>query len=196
MRGCSKFVVYGVVGLIALVVLGSVIGGLSGGSRATATVTGQVVGTADGAGVATAKPQPTTVPMLKIGDTLEAKNWKIKAEGVERVDGDLVWSQFGNKTTAIGQWLIITLEVTNTGNENHTLNTHDFELKTAGGATLKHTTEGAWLGYADFKKMTSLSKQIPPGAVVKTPLLFDIPKGTQGINLVFTQQRDRPINVG
>lgn len=144
----------------------------------------------------TPQPQPTTVPLLKIGDVLETKNWRVKVTGVERVDGDLVWSQFGNKTPAVGQWLIVTTELTNTGNENFTTNVWDWELRLASGATIKHSTGSGWASYAEFKKLTPLGRQIPPTATVTTPLLFDVPKGTEGINLVFAQDKNRPINVG
>jgi len=145
---------------------------------------------------ATPAPPPTPVPQLKIGDTLEIKNWRVKVLEVQRVPGDLVWSQFGNKTPAIGEWFIVIVELTNTGAENFTLNTWDFELRTAAGATVKHTTEGAAYAYPAFKKMVGLGKQIPPGATVATPLLYDIAKGTQGISLVFAQAKDKPIDVG
>ena len=150
---------------------------------------------------APAGPQTTgglTAPAaaaLKVGDVLETPNWRVKVTKVERVDGDLVWSGAGNKTKSIGQWLLVTTEITNTGRENYALNGSDFELRTASGQTIKHTTEGAGLGYAEFKGHTPLGKQIPPGATITTPLLFDIPKDTQGISLVFAQARDKPINV-
>lgn len=140
---------------------------------------------------ATTKPEPQ---LLKIGDVLEAPNWHLKVVTAERVDGDLVWSQYGNKTKAIGQWLVLTLELKNVGRENFSVHQHDFELQTANGQTIKHSSEV--FGYADFKGQVALGKQIPPGATVVTPLIYDIPQNTNGINLIFAQAKNKPINVG
>ena len=177
----------GLLGVAAAVAGLAIIGALAsgGGSRTAAPAGPQAAGGQAGPGAAA----------LKVGDVLESPNWRLKVTNVERVDGDLVWSRTGNKTKSIGQWLVITTEVTNTGKDTHTLNSQDFELRTVAGQTIKHTTEGAGQGYAEFKEQTPLGRQIPPGATVTTPLLFDIPKGTQGINLVFAQAKDKPINV-
>ena len=153
------------------------------------------------AATAPTKPAPTATStpepqLLKIGDMLESQNWHMMVTSVERVDGELVWSRFGNKSTAAGQWLVVTLEITNTGQDSRTLTTRDFELRTATGQMIKHITDGIWIGYAQYTDRTALGRPIPPGTKVTTPLLFDIPKDLQGLDLILTQEQHKPINVG
>lgn len=209
--GWRTWAVIGVVALFLLI-------GLSNAGRGSAPTTVMATGTTvavaaqptaaataakPAAAVATPKPAaptaaptavPTVPPVLKIEDRLTTPNWELSVKQVERLPGELVWSDFGNKTAPVGQWLILMVELKNVGKENHTLNTWDFELRTASGQTIKHTSEIT--GYADYKKLTRLGRQIPPGATVMTPLLFDIPKDMQGLNLVFGQAKNTPINVG
>lgn len=141
-----------------------------------------------------APPTPTPVP--KIGDTIRAPNWELTVVEAQRVVGPLVWSQFGNKEEPVGEWFVLTVTLKNIGRENFAVNAWDFELRTAAGATYKHTSELGAYSYAEFRKMVPLGKQVPPGATVRTPLVFDIGKGTEGVFLVFGQAKDSPINVG
>jgi len=173
----------GVVGLVVLIAVVS----FSGGSRSAVTPGTGVAGGAVG--------KPAAAP-AKVGDTITAPNWSLRVVKVERIDGDLVWSQYGNKATAVGQWLVLTVELKNLANQNHTLNTWDFELRTAAGQTYKHSTESGTSSLAEFRKQTALGKQVPPGATITASLVFDVAKGTEGVSLVFSQAKDAPINVG
>jgi hypothetical protein len=215
--GCLKWGAIGAGVLVVLVVLGTILSGGRGSSAvATATPGGQAgapaatqasqpatqagAKPADATKPAPTKPAPTETPapkpVAKIGDTVKSRNWEITVKSAERLTGDLVWSQVGNKTAPVGQWFVIIADLKNVGNENFTVNTFDFELKTANGQTYKYAQGGEYIMYAQFKGLQAPGKQIPPGATASTVLLFDIAKGTEGINLVFAQARDNPINVG
>jgi hypothetical protein len=92
---------------------------------------------------------------------------------------------------------VLTTEITNTTGESAHLNEHDFKLKFADGRTVNPLDNGFTQSmYAQKIKQTPLNKAIAPGATVTVPLLFDIPAGAEGIDLVYTWAQASPVNVG
>ncbi|MBI3942951.1 MAG: DUF4352 domain-containing protein [Chloroflexi bacterium] len=74
----------------------------------------------------TPKPPPATpTPLAKVGDKLIAPNWEITVGKPEKMK-TLVWSEYGNKTDAKGEWLIIPLTLKNIGKQNFGINNFDF----------------------------------------------------------------------
>ncbi|MCX6024039.1 MAG: DUF4352 domain-containing protein [Chloroflexi bacterium] len=141
---------------------------------------------------ATPRPAPTATPapvIGKTGETLATKNWRVTLAGVERPGKSLVWSSFGNKQEAVGTWLVINVDLENTGKENFTVNDWDFELKTADGVTYKGAN--CCFLYADLKKMQKLGQQLPPGVPAKSALIYDIAPAAAGMTLTFKQDGGR-----
>lgn len=181
-------------GLLVLGVIGNAIGG--NGQAARGPAPAAAAATSPPIVLTVPPPTPTVAPKRRIGDAIQAANWTVTVAAAERVAGPLTWNSLGTAETPIGEWLVVTVRLENTGHENHTLNPWDFELHTASGTIIKHTTEFIEPSYAELHGQIGLGRQIPPGATVTTPLLFDIPAGMQGLDLVFLQAREQPVNVG
>lgn len=120
------------------------------------------------------------------GQTASVKNWDVMLVGVERPGKDLVWSQFGNKSTAVGEWIVAQVKLKNTGKQNFGVNTFDFQLE-GGGVTYKTSSDIGALTYSTYKGGQQISGQVPPGSEATVFLPFDVTPGTTGLALVFTQ---------
>lgn len=122
------------------------------------------------------------------GQTASIKNWDVTLVAVEHPGKELVWSSFGNKSTAAGEWLVATVKLKNTGTQNFGVNTFDFELQ-GNGTTYKVSTDAAAYGYADYKKTQQIGGQVPPGVEVTYYVIFDIAPGSSGLALLFKQDK-------
>jgi hypothetical protein len=145
----------------------------------------------------TATPAPTPVPLPGINQVVSVKNWDLKVLSTQKPGKALVWSEFGNQSDAAGTWLVIPIELKNTGNTNFGVNTFDFELKDGKGITYKYSTDvGASYGYSKYKGGQDVGGQVPPGVTVKYFLVFDIAPDATGLKLVFRQDKNPQINLG
>lgn len=129
--------------------------------------------------------KPTSPPLAQ-GDTATVKNWDVTLTGVERPGKELVWSQFNNKSTAVGEWLVVVVKMKNTGKENFGVNSFDFQLQ-GGGVTYKVSTDGGAFSYSRFKGGQSLGGQVPPASEATYYIPFDVTAGATGLALVFNQ---------
>jgi hypothetical protein len=125
---------------------------------------------------------------LSQGQTASVKNWDVTVVGVERPGKELVWSQFNNRSTAAGEWLIAVVRMKNTGGQNFGVNTFDFEL-TAGGAKYNVSTDGGALTYSQFKGGQNIGGQVPPGVEVTYYVVFDVAPGAANPVLTFKQDK-------
>ena len=133
----------GMILLLGCLIVAVIAVNLSGGHGAA----GQGASTAGSAGKTTALAsvryalnQPATV-----------KHWRIAVTQAQTRGKDLVWSEFGNKDTAAGTWYIVTVTMTNSGNENFGVNTWDFELHDGAGATYKVSDAAGAYAYSEFR---------------------------------------------
>lgn len=128
--------------------------------------------------------------------SVTTKNWQLGVTGVDTTK-TLVWSSVGNKQDAVGQWLLISVSLLNTGKENFGVNTWDFEVTDGEGNTYKHSTEYAAIAYPPTKGAKSASsQQVPPGVAVSSILVFDINPAATGLQLVFKQDSKPRVDLG
>jgi hypothetical protein len=157
----AKLIGFGVIGIIALVVVIAVATGnkSSGGTQTT--------GAGQGA---------TPEPLAAVGQNASAGNWKVEYQKIEAA-GELGKTQFTKGTPAQGQFLIMTLAATNLHKETSTLNTTDFRLKSADGTTYKTSNDGQFAlisDTSDAPKPFTIAEQIQPGLTKKFRLVFDV----------------------
>jgi len=115
-----------------------------------------------------APPTATAGPQAYGPNTLvSVKNWNMAVAKIDKPGKDLVWSQYGNKSTAAGTWLVVVFDMKNTGNTNFGVNTSDFELRAANGVTYKVSDDlGAGYSYSEYKGGQQIGNQVPPGVNV------------------------------
>lgn len=174
-----------------------------GGSAATATrASGAAPSAAASATTASGSPSvaparsavpsaaPSAAPAANVyppNTLVSVKNWDMAVNRVERPGKELVWSQFGNKSNAAGEWLIVVFDMKNTGNTNFGVNTTDFTLIAPGGIIYRPSSDMGAFSYSTFKGGQQIGGQVPPGVSVTYYLPFDIAPGTTGLALVFNQ---------
>jgi hypothetical protein len=142
-------------------------------------------------------PASTATPPPHVGDTVTSGNWEYTVTQVKREKGPLVWSQYGNKTSPAGEWLIIDISLKNIGKQNFGINTHDFELVDDKGVKYAHSTaNGATSSFQEYQKLTALGGQVPPGLAVNSALVFDINPAATGLKLILKQAKDAAIDLG
>lgn len=98
-------------GVLVLLLIGLAVIGGSQAPKTTVTPAGT-----SGAAVATG----LAAPQAKVGDKVTSGNWEYTVTKVERTK-TLTWSDFGNKTDALGTWLVVSMTLKNIGNANFPL---------------------------------------------------------------------------
>ncbi len=148
----------------------------------------------------TAKPTNTPVPPPKVyglNELASVKNWDLAVNNVVRPGKELVWSQYGNKSTAAGTWFVVVVDMKNTGNTNFGVNTTDLELLAANGITYKVSTDGgASYEYSGYKGAQRIGGQVPPGVNVTYHVVFDVAPNATDLKLVFKQDKNPTFAVG
>jgi hypothetical protein len=139
-----------------------------------------------GSGTPTPKGASGATPH-RIGETVTVKNWAVTVQAPERPGKELVWSNVGNKSAAAGTWLIVPVDLRNTGGQNFGVNTFDFELRDGAGAIYNVSSDVGAYGYAEYKQGAPLGGQVPPGVTVRSYAIFDINPDATGLRLVFKQ---------
>ncbi len=134
-------------------------------------------------------PTPTATPRPSVGQTVSVKNWDITVKSADRLGKELVWSQYGNKSQAAGEWLVVLVEMKNTGDRNFGVNTHDFELKTAAGATYTVSSDLGAYTYSEAKGGQRIGGQVPPGVAVHYHIVFDVAPDATGLTFTFKQDK-------
>lgn len=144
-------------------------------------------------------PSGTSAPAAPtsygLNQTVSVKNWDVTVQKIEKPGKDLVWSQFGNKSTAAGTWFVVVVSMKNTGNQNFGVNGPDFELR-GGGNTYKVSTDLGAYSYSEFKGGQRVGGQVPPGVAVVYYVAFDIAPTATGLQFVFLQDKKPIFSVG
>lgn len=148
-------------------------------------------GDASSATSAPAAATRTPTPQAKVNDTVRSGNWEYTVTKVERVK-TIQWSEFGNKTDAIGEWLVVSITLKNVGDRNFPINDHDFHV-TAAGVKYDPTTKFEASMFVTHVKLRRLGEQFPPGLAVNTAILFDLAPGTKDLKLVLEQANNTTI---
>ncbi len=191
-----------IVGIVigALFLFGIIAAAIGGGSKATATATpgnvaAQSVATGNTqsslsgqptVGKPTATEKPAATPIPSVGQAVSLKNWDVTVVTVEKPGPMLQTSSGGNKKTAIGQWIVLAVDLKNTGKENFGLNDFDFVLKDANGASIKVKNDlGFESGYNSYRGGLAYNTQIPPGSTVHAFIAFDVGPDANGMKLEF-----------
>ena len=139
---------------------------------------------------------PTTAPPPGLNQIVSVKNWDLAVAAVERPGKELVWSQYGNKSTAAGTWLVVALDMKNTGNQNFGVNTGDFTLNVAGGIKYAVSTDMGTYGYAEFKGGQRIGGQVPSGVSVRYYVVFDIAPDASELTFKFNQDKQPIFAIG
>ncbi len=170
-------------GIAALVVIGGI------------ALIAVAVGGASKAINATATPfNPAAI--AKLNQTVSVPNWDVTAAGVEKPGTILKWSTFNNTSTAVGTWVIVAVDMKNTGTKNFGVNDHDFQLKDSAGNTYNVSSDGGASSYSEFKGGQRLGGQVPPGTTVRYYIAFDVGANATGLTLQFLQGNKPLINLG
>lgn len=166
-------------------------------SVATKTaVRGSSAPAASAVATSTTAKAPRGSKVYGLNETAKVKNWDVTVTGVDRPGKELVWSQYGNTSTAAGTWFITIVEMTNTGSTNFGINLFDFELRAAGGVTYRVSTDGGAFLYSTYKGGQQLSSQVPPGVTVRYYIPFDVNPDATDLVLVFKQDTNPAFAVG
>jgi hypothetical protein len=150
-----------------------------------------------GGGVAYARSRPTPTPVVarfspdRGSAAIFTSRWGLTVTEVETTS-TLPGVAGGSARTAVGQWLLVTLSLTNAGLASSRVNAWDFEARDSAGNTYQHATDPAALAYPGSQgAQVAGARQLPPGTAVDLVLVFDIGPEAKGLQLVF-KQGDRP----
>lgn len=137
----------------------------------------------------TVRVGPTVTPVPAIGQPIRAPNWQFIVQSSQRAR-EYAWSDFGNKDTAVGEFVIVLLQVANVGNQNFGLNTFDFELYDSQNRKYNQASNangfGEWLKRQGRQPMCS---QCPPGTAINTGVIFDVAPGLTGLRMRLVQAK-------
>jgi hypothetical protein len=182
--GCGGIVILGVCGFIAASV------GLFAAVAGRATATPFIVAGGNAPAIGGGAPNAQ-------GQTASVKNWDVTVTGVERPGKDLVWSQFGNKSTAVGTWVVVVVKMKNTGNQNFGVNSFDFEMHTSDGTKYSPSSDGGAISYSQYKGGQGMvGSQVPPGTEATYYIVFDVSPSATGLQFVFNQDKKPIFTIG
>ena len=153
------------------------------------------VGGASKALNATATPF-NSASIAQLNQIVSVPNWDLKATAIDKPGKTLAWSQFNNTSTAAGTWLVVTVDLKNTGTKNFGVNDHDFQLKDSTGNTYNVSSDTGASAYSEFKGGQRVGGQVPPGTTVRYYLVFDVGTSATGLTLQFEQGNKPLINLG
>ena len=132
----------------------------------------------------TAKPAatPTFKGFYVIGDTIHFRDWDYKVTNVEYTKV-LQYSEFGNKVSAKGIFVIAYLTLKNVGKSNYTNNPFNWQLTDDAGIRYDTSDESATYSFLRFKNLVSLGDQFPPGLELNSAVIYDINPSAKGLKL-------------
>lgn len=136
-----------------------------------------------------ASAQPAATVLSQLGEEIVSGNWSYTVQEVQRTK-ELVWSDFGNKDTAVGEFLIVLLQLKNVGKENFGINAHDFQVFDESGT--KYDAKAFPVGFNLWLQRNgrqALCSQCPPGVALDTGVLFDISPEAAGLRLRLVQAK-------
>lgn len=173
-------------------------------NQATATVAPKAAPTEKPATVTpTPKPAPTEkpptatpTPLPGLNQLVAVKNWDLAVADVTRPGKELIWSQYGNKSAAAGTWLVVVLDMKNTGTQNFGVNATDFTLYGAGGVKYAVSTDMGGYGYSELKGGQRIGSQVPPRVSVRYYVIFDVAPDASGLTFRFNQDKQPTFAIG
>ncbi|HEY8599657.1 MAG TPA: DUF4352 domain-containing protein [Thermomicrobiales bacterium] len=135
-----------------------------------------------------APPQPTA-PLKTYGLNVlvNLQGWDIAIQKVERIGNRLAWSQFSNTVPSTGTWVVIVVDVKNSGTQPQTINADDFSLR-SGAITYPMADAAQVAGYGDARRGQRFGAPIAPGTSVSFYTIYDLPP--DATNLLLTFKRD------
>lgn len=150
-----------------------------------------VIGAAAGSNTTSVTPSEETsnTKTAKVNETISSGNWEYTVTKVERGDKEVAWSDFGNKTTAKGEFVLVYLTLKNIGKENFTINSFDFELRDANDVKYNDDSTTSF-SVSDYRNLGKLGEQMPPGVAVDTILVYDVAPSATDLRLVLKQANE------
>jgi hypothetical protein len=154
---------------------------------AQATLTARAAPTATPRIIPTAVPQPT-VNISSIGIEGHVGTWAVTVIGITKPGKNMVWSDYGNKTTAAGEWLILEVAIRNNGKSSANLQTDNFGIKDTDNNTYFADFYGN--AYSEYKGGLYITKAVPPGVTNRSYLAFDVKPGLVDPYMIFLLDSD------
>jgi len=174
-------------------------GGNTTNATATANTSAANIAPAGAAGngptavASTPKPNATAVP--KVGQTVSVKNWDMTVTGVDKKGSSIQTSTYSTET-AVGTFLVVKVDMKNTGMMNFGVNTTDYSLKDAKGNTYSTSSKFLFSGYGKDQGGTDIGGQVPPGVTVHYFIVFDVAPDAAGLKLQFNQDKKPVVDLG
>lgn len=149
-----------------------------------------------------APPEPTAIPEptapLKtygLNQLVQLQGWDLAIQRVDRIGTRLAWSQFSNTVPATGTWVVIIVDVKNTGAQPRAINADDLSLRS--GATVYPMADATQVaGYGDQRRGWRFGEPIAPGTSVSFYTVYDLPPDAKGLLLTFKQDTEPIFAVG
>lgn len=175
-KGCLIAVAVAV-GLV--VILGIVIaatgGGESGSTGSDSTPSAVTSEPGNDTGAAQDGDTNTATGGSQIGQSVRDGDFEFVVTKAESA-GSVLGNQQYLKETAQGEWFVVTMKVTNIGNEAQMLDAGDQKAFNASNQEFSASMQGSLA--ANNHKTTTFLNNINPGNSVSGKIAFDVPKGT------------------
>lgn len=172
-------------------------------SQASTSLTASSTAKTTQASSTPSRPVNTPVPtkaapsLIPIGKAVSVKNWDLTVTAIEKPGKVLTWSEYKNTSNAVGTWLVIALDLKNTGKQNFGVNSFDFKLTDESGAKYDTSTDMGALSYSTYKGGLAVDgAQVPPGVDAKLYLVYDVSPTAKGLHLQFTQDTKPIFDLG
>lgn len=120
-------------------------------------------------------PEPT-VPLKTYGLNVlvTLQGWDMAIQKVDRIGNRLAWSQFSNTVPSTGTWVVIVVDMKNTGTQPQAVNATDFSLR-SGATTFPMADAAQVAGYGDARRGQRFGTPIAPGTSVSFYTIYDLP---------------------
>jgi hypothetical protein len=135
------------------------------------------------AAVATTATEPVQKALIVKGSAGQLKDWNVTVTDITNFGSILEWSDYGNKTLASGNWIVLKLAIKNTGKSTNSLGLQNFNLGLADGTIFKADQSGS--AYSEWKGGKRLTDPVPPGVTMTTYAAFDTQPGLRDLIMVF-----------
>jgi hypothetical protein len=169
--------------LIAILLLVRVLAGPTPGIATTNSVTliDTSVAKATAPNVVNA-PVATPASTPHIGTVVRNGNWQYQVVSADTAKTVRTGPYDFQVYTPKGIWVRVTLDLTNVGTRNFSLNSWDLELWDANGIKYDPASFASMM-YSDSVNKGHVGDQMPPGVTVRVTLLFDVAPGAPGLKL-------------
>ena len=137
----------------------------------------------------------TPTPPPSVGSAVVVKNWTLTVVHVDHPGQTITWSSVGNTSKAVGTWLVIQVELKNTGTQNFGVNGPDFSVL-SGAVHYDVSSDLGAISYSSLKGGANLGGQVPPGVTATYYLVFDIAPNAANLQLRFNQDTKPVIALG